>query len=208
MGRFRFLAGVLSLFMIVQAAAPGAEGAEAATANPSQVVARFHDGLLDIMKNAQTLGVKGRYESLAPSIKQSFHLRLMVQVAASSYWRKASPEQIEKLVQAFTRLSISTYASQFDGFSGQSFETRGEKPGPQKTTLVETRIIDPGSDPVELIYVTRLFKGQWRIIDVLVDSGISQLAVRRSEYRQVLRTKGIDGLISTLNAKADQLLSE
>ena len=61
---------------------------------------------------------------------------------------------------------------------------------------------------MELIYVTRLFKGQWRIIDVLVDSGISELAVRRSEYRKVLRTKGIDGLVNTLNAKADQLLSE
>ena len=61
---------------------------------------------------------------------------------------------------------------------------------------------------MELIYVTRKIKGEWRIIDVLVDSGISQLAVRRSEYRRVLRTKGIDGLIDTLNAKADQLLNE
>ena len=36
----------------------------------------------------------------------------------------------------------------------------------------------------------------------------TRLAVRRSEYRRVLKTKGIDGLIGTLNAKADQLLNE
>ncbi|MFQ5766342.1 MAG: ABC transporter substrate-binding protein, partial [Rhodospirillales bacterium] len=145
---------------------------------------------------------------LAPRIEQSFHLPLMIQVAASSYWRKADPAQVEMLIRAFTRLSVSTYATHFDSYGGQSFETQGEQPGPQNTTLVKTRIVDPKSDPVEITYVTRKIKGQWRIIDVLVDSGISELAVRRSEYRGILKTGGIDGLIRTLNAKADQLLNE
>ncbi|NQU59754.1 MAG: ABC transporter substrate-binding protein [Rhodospirillales bacterium] len=166
----------------------------------------FHDSLLGVMKNAKALGVKGRFEKLGPSIKESFHLRLMVQVASSSYWKKATPAQIEKLVDAFTRLSVSTYASQFNGYSGQAFKTVGSKPGPQKTTLIKTQIIDPGNDPIDLTYVTRKIKGSWRIIDVLLDTGISELAVRRSEYRRILSSGGIDGLIGTLNAKADQLL--
>ncbi len=175
---------------------------------PARVVTAFHDTLLDVMKNARALRVKGRYEKLAPRIEQSFHLALMAQVGAGSYWRKATEAQTDRLVAAFSRLSISTYASQFDGYSGQSFETQGEKPGPQKTVLVKTQIIDPGSDPVDLTYVTREIKGQWRIIDVLLDTGISELAVRRSEYRRILKTGGIDGLIRTLNAKADQLLAD
>ena len=157
---------------------------------------------------AKALGVKGRYEKLAPRIKHSFHLALMAQVSASSHWRKATPEQVKKLVAAFSHLSISTYASQFDGYSGQSFVTRNEKPGPQKTVLVKTQILDPESDPVDITYVTRKIKGQWRIIDVLLDNGISELAVRRSEYRRILKTGGVDGLIGTLNTKADQLLDE
>ncbi len=175
---------------------------------PAGVVIAFHDTLLGVMKNAEALGVKGRYEKLARRIEQSFHLALMAQVSTGSHWRKATKAQTDKLVAAFSYLSISTYASQFDGYSGQSFETQGEKPGPQKTVLVKTQIIDPGSDPVDLTYVTREIKGRWRIIDVLLDTGISELAVRRSEYRRILKTGGIDGLIRTLNAKADQLLDE
>ena len=175
---------------------------------PARVVTAFHDTLLGVMKNAEALGVKGRYEKLAQRIEQSFHLALMAQVSVGSHWRKATKAQTDKLVAAFSHLSISTYASQFDGYSGQSFETQGEKPGPQKTVLVKTQIIDPGSDPVDITYVTREIKGQWRIIDVLLDTGISELAVRRSEYRRILKTGGIDGLIRTLNAKADQLLNE
>ena len=45
-------------------------------------------------------------------------------------------------------------------------------------------------------------------VDVVVDDGISELEVRRSEYRLLLENKGIDGLIRALNAKADQLMSQ
>ena len=50
--------------------------------------------------------------------------------------------------------------------------------------------------------------GAWRIVDVLLDSSISELAVRRSEYARVLRKDGIDGLIATLGEKADALAAE
>ena len=60
---------------------------------------------------------------------------------------------------------------------------------------------------MDITYVTHKIKGEWRIIDVLLDAGISELAVRRSEYRRVLKTGGVDGLIETLNRKADQLLN-
>ena len=174
---------------------------------PARIVTAFHDTLLGVMKNAEALGVKGRYEKLAPRIEQSFHLALMARISAGASWRKATEAQTDKLVAAFSRFSISTYASQFDGWSGQSFETQGQKPGPQETILVKTRIIDPGFDPVDLTYVTHKIKGEWRIIDVLLDAGISELAVRRSEYRRVLKAGGVDGLIETLNRKADQLLN-
>ena len=44
------------------------------------------------------------------------------------------------------------------------------------------------------------------IIDVLLDVGISELAKKRSEFRNVLKNKGLPGLTSTLKNKADNLL--
>lgn len=200
------MAGAVLLSLAAAGLPPRAASAAPATA--SELIGAFHDGLLAVMKEANALGIKGRYDRLASRIERSFNLPLMIQVAAGSYWQKASPEQVTRLVAAFSRLSISTYASNFDGFSGESFETRGEKQGPQNTTLVSTRIVKATGSPVEIIYVTRQTKGEWRILDVVVDSGISELAVRRSEYRSVLQSGGVDGLIATLNAKADQLLNE
>ena len=56
-------------------------------------------------------------------------------------------------------------------------------------------------------YVTRKFEGQWQIIDVIVDGGISELKVRISEYRQTLNTGGIEALITLLTRKSKDLLS-
>ena len=192
-----FLAGVLT-------ALPAA-----AQEDPARtVIQRFQQDLLAVMKEAKNLGVTGRYQRLQPKIEEAFHLPLMIRVATGSFWRKADKEQQSRLVAAFKRLSISTYANRFDGYSGQVFEIVDQRPGPQKTVLVKTRIVSPGDSPARLTYVVKEFKGQWRIVDILLDDDISELAVRRSEYSRLLKKNGVDALIATLNDKADGLVEE
>ncbi len=192
-----FLAGVLT-------ALPAA-----AQEDPARtVIQRFQKSLLAVMKEAKSLGVTGRYQRLQPRIEEAFHLPLMIRVATGSFWRKADKEQRSRLVAAFKRLSVSTYANRFDGYSGQVFKIVDQRPGPQKTVLVKTRIVSPGDSPARLTYVVKEYKGQWRIVDILLDDDISELAVRRSEYRRLLKQKGVDGLIATLNDKADELVAE
>ena len=170
--------------------------------SPAQLVGNFHSALLSVMKEAEDLGFDGRYERLAPQVEDTFHMRLMTQISSGSYWRKAPEAKKQALVAAFSKVSVGTYAARFDGFSGQSFETVETKPGPQGTQLVATRLINPSGSDVDLTYVAKQVEGNWRVIDVILDSGISELAVRRSEYRKILSNGGIDSLIEALNDKA------
>jgi phospholipid transport system substrate-binding protein len=163
--------------------------------------------LLSVMKDADQLGILGRYKKLEPVLSQVFSLKSMIQIASGSFWKRTSDQEKTQLTSAFSRLTIATYATQFDGFSGQLFKTIGTKPGPQKTTLVETQIVNPDTSSVTLRYVFREIKGQWRVIDVLLDTGFSELARKRSEYRSVLKTVGVAGLTLLLNAKTDSLLA-
>ncbi len=160
------------------------------------------------MKAADSLGAQGRFQRLAPDIDDCFDLELMIQVAAGGYWYKAEESEHRALLAVFRRMSIGTYASQFSGHSGETFETLGERPGPQSTLLVKTRINHPAEDAVRLTYVLSEAPDGWRIADILLDDDVSQLATRRSEYRRILKTKGISGLIAVLDAKTDSLLKE
>lgn len=173
----------------------------------SGVIERFHEVLLETMREADTLGLEGRYSRLEQPVRESFHLAFMARVSIGSHWKRATEDQRRALFQAFTRTSVGTYAKRFDGFSGQEFRLLGETSGPGDTRLVVTNILSPGKDPVELTYVLREFGGSWRIIDVLVEGGISELAVRRSENRATLKQSGVAGLIAALNAKADDLIA-
>ena len=176
--------------------------------SPGAVVGGFHGNLLAVMKEADALGVEGRYRRLESPVAAAFDLQLMIRIACGSYWKKADPAKQQALLAGFTRMSVGTYAAQFDGFSGQSFETIGEKPGRKGTIFVKTRIVRPDKSPVGLTYVLKKADAGWRIADVLLDDIISQLAVRRSEYSRVLAKDGVDGLIAILNRKADELAVE
>lgn len=44
------------------------------------------------------------------------------------YWAKGTDAERQRLTEAFERMSVATYADRFDGFSGESFQTIGQKP--------------------------------------------------------------------------------
>ena len=173
-----------------------------------QIIDQFHASLLAVMKMADKSGAMARYQVLEPEIEKRFDLRLMIALATGKHWRTADTVSRDRLAEAFRRFSTATYASRFSGYSGQSFKTLNVSTGPRKTELVRTEIRRPDGPPVALTYVTRIAGAGWRIVDVLVDDGISELAVRRSEYRSVLKSDGVDGLIRLLDQKTAILLKE
>ena len=180
----------------------------AAEVSPRAVVEAFHESLLAVMKKADVLGMGGRYRHLEPRIDEAFDLTRMIRIASGSHWKRADAAKRRQLLDAFRAMSVSAYAAQFDGYSGQSFVTVGERREPKNILLVETRIVIPGEEPVDITYVTKNSGEGWRIVDVLLDNAISELAVRRSEYRRILKKRGVDGLIATLYRKAAALQAE
>lgn len=197
----KFLRAVLLLiaFGMLPAAAQAASPAVA-------VIESLHEKLIETMKQGDRLTVDARYRDLEPTLEKSFDFERMIAAAAGSYWAQASEAERERLLKSFSELSIATYAARFSGWSGETFETLGERQGPRGAVLVDTRLNRPQDPAVPITYVMTQVDGQWRIIDVLLDRSISELAVRRSEYNQILRTGGPEGLAQVLEAKKAELL--
>ena len=167
--------------------------------NASEVVRSFQSTLLSVMKSAKHTSVRQRYDELIPSVSKHFHIPLMTQIVSGRHWLKAQPNEKISLIAAFKRVNVATLATLFDGYSGEAFEIKGERPGPSKTTIVFTRLIKADESKVKLAYIAAKFSGYWRLIDVVV--------VRRSEYNSTLNRTGLSGLINLLNNKADELMT-
>jgi phospholipid transport system substrate-binding protein len=202
----RRAASALTLGLMLSALACfnlAAQGADPAT----QRVSSLSDALLDTMKQAKELGVKGRYDKLSPVLAKTYDLPLMTRIAVGQNWAALTPEQQKAVVAAFTRMTTATYASRFDGFSGEQFvilQTVDQKNGDK---IVKTQIIQSNGKPVALSYLVRNTGSDWRIIDVYLNGTISELANRRAEFGAVLKSGGADALVSSLNKQGDKLLA-
>jgi len=175
-----------------------------ATSGPGEVVRHFCGQLLDVMQHATTLGARGRYQKLEPIVLGTFDVPFMARLSIGPTWARLSSEQKRRVAQAYGRYITAVYATRFDGYSGERFEFFGEQQI-RHGTMVKTRIVKADGEPVSINFVLHDNDVAWQVRDVYLDSAISEVATRRSEFSAVLRSSGIDALIASLNKKADDL---
>lgn len=193
----------LPLLASLLAALPAAARAQAGAV---QSIEAFHAALLEIMKNADRLGVRGRERSIRPVMERVFNLEAMARIACGRPWTEFSPAQQQAVAKAFSDWSIATYANRFDGFGGESFATNGESTLANGDQMVRTQINRPNDSPVALNYLMRNFGGQFRVVDIYLTGTISELASRRAEFTNILRDGGADRLAAELNRRTADLL--
>lgn len=169
------------------------------------VVEAFHADLIEVMKAADTTSYEERREALAPDIAKLFDSRFMAGVAASSYWRGLDDAQKSELADAFRSLTLANYAARFNGYSGQEFETVGTQPAGSNRLFVKTILKKASGDSVKINYLLVQKGDDWKIVDIVVKSGISELALRRSEFSPILRDQGFAALIAMINTKVEDL---
>jgi phospholipid transport system substrate-binding protein len=182
-----------------------AESAQAASGSASDAIRRFYDVLLQTMKTGPALGAVGRYRALQPAVAETFDLPYMTTLAVGPKWADLSASARAQVISAFQNYTVANYANQFDAYNGQQFRVSGEERR-DTDTIVDTDIVKGDGTSVAVKYRLHSADGSWRIIDVYLDGSISQLAIRRSEFSSVLNQQGVNGLIATLNQKADALV--
>ena len=181
-----------------------APAAGATSPGPTDVVRNFYAQLLDVMQHSGTLGARGRYQKLEPIVLRMFDVPYMARLSIGPSWARLSTDQKHRAAQAYGRYLTALYATRFDGYSGERFEVLGEQQI-KHGTMVKSRIVKANGEPVLINFVLHDNDIAWQARDVYLDSAISEVATRRSEFASILRTSGIDALIASLNKKADDL---
>ena len=177
---------------------------QSAPASGGETVQGLYSALLSTMKNGRTLGQSGRFMQLAPVIRSTFDVSTMARLSVGSSWAGLTEAQRHQVTESFGRYISATYADRFDSYDGQKLEVTGEEPA-AAGVMVRSRIIKANGEPVQVDYLMHRNGEIWLISDIYLDSAISEIATRRSEFAAVLRKDGIDGLIAALNRKADML---
>src|SRR5579872_7498510 len=167
-------------------------------------VRTLYNTLLWTMRNGSALGPRGRYVQIEPTIRRVFDIPFMSRLAVGPEWASLTEVQRQQVSQAFERYITAIYAERFDSYSGERLQVTGEQPS-TGGAIITSQIVKSDGTPVNINYLMRQNGGVWQIADVYLDGTISELATRRSEFAAIMRSQGINGLIATLNTKANSL---
>ena len=177
---------------------------QSAPASGGDTVQRLYDALLSTMKNGRTLGQSGRFTQLEPVILRTFDIPSMTRFSVGPSWSTLTDAQRQQVTESFGRYISAIYADRFDSYAGQKLQVIGEQPA-VAGIMVRSQIVKANGEPVNVDYMMRRNGDSWLISDIYLDGAISEVATRRSEFAEILKSQGIDGLIVALNRKADIL---
>ena len=136
-------------------------------------------------------------------LANSFDMPFIARFALGKYWRKATPQQRADYVALFTEFILKSYSRRMGGYSGETFAVSSARTAGKKDIMVKTQIVQPGGPPIKADWRVRPQKGQFKIIDIMVE-GVSMAVTQRSEFSAVVRQRGVPGLLQALRARTEK----
>ena len=189
------------VFLAVQAPA-----AQAADDPAVHRIEGFYATLVDAMKRGPELGVKGRYHLLAPAVDATFDIPAMIKFVVGPGWETMSDADHRALTDAFRRMTIADYASNFDTYHGEKFTVDPTVQVKAGDEFVQSNLNPQSGKPTPFIYRMRDTSAGWKAIDIYLNGYVSELAMRRSDFAATVTSGGAPALVRKLNDLADNQL--
>jgi phospholipid transport system substrate-binding protein len=159
--------------------------------------------MLAMLKSNQSI-LKSKPKILEAEIRRivvpKFDLTSMAQsVVGRRHWQEASSTQQQAFIREFTDLVISVYSAPLEDYKGdrvQFLPLRGEIGG-QSRVVVQTVILRPTGQRIAVNYSLKSTGNSWKVYDFSIE-GISMIASYRSQFADVLESKGMSGLLAQM----------
>ncbi len=202
----RLLSCVLTLSCL--ALAPIA--AQAAADAPDALIRSTSKQILDLLRKDDGKNIRQLRSDIEAIAIPRFDFKRMTALAVGRGWKEATQPQQDALQVQFQNLLVRTYTSTMHRFRNAQVTINGSpvisSDGNEATVRSEISTGD-GSKPVQVDYT--LYKGStgWKIYNVSVE-GASLVTVYRSNFMDILRKNGVDGLIQSLKEKNDTLANK
>lgn len=194
------LKSLILVCMIAGAVPSHADQAE--TAAPEDVVARLENMLIDNMKAGDSMNFEQRYESLRPLVAEIMAVERMGRYIFGRDWASFDESQRERFKQAFLDLSAATYAGQFREFGGERFDPVEVQEQGEDRVVVKRRLTTGSGRKIAFDYLMLKSDAGWQIVTIITD-GVSDLALKRTQYRRILKEDGLDAVIAHIRQSVE-----
>lgn len=180
-----------------------AEASPEAIKGASQFIQWLADQAIAVLGSTSST-LETRESEFRRLLSQGFAMPFIGRFVLGRYWRTATPEQREDYQELFAEYILRTYSSRLGGYAGETFNVTGARPAGKQDILVATRIDRPSGPPIKADWRVRVFDNEYKIIDIMVE-GVSMAVTQRSEFTNVVRSQGFEGLLQALRARTERM---
>ena len=141
-------------------------------------------------------------EELMPYINHQYSAFKVI----GKHLKKTTDEERRAFVPVFREYLISSYAQVFTLYDNQVVQFTPEKSfAGKRIVAVNTRIIMPGRDNIDVAFKVRLNKKtkQWQAFDMVAE-GVSLLDSKQAELGSIIRQKGLPYVTELLKRKSSR----
>lgn len=171
--------------------------------SPEALVKQTVDDVLKVIK--QTKDQRKLIDAAEQKVLPHFDFKQMTQLAVGRTWSQASAAQQEALERGFRTLLVRTYTAALSRSNGDvkvDIKPSATKPGADES-IVRTVAAESGRQPVQIDYRMVKTPNGWKVYDVVVEN-LSLVTTYRSQFQSEIARAGLDGLIKSLEAKAQK----
>lgn len=185
--------------LAVSAAIAQSSAADAVAA-ATEAVASLHRALAEVAAGDAAMSIDERYAVLAPVVTTTHNIPAIARFVLRRYWNDLGGDQQAGFTELFTTLSVTNYASRFTSLEKDAFRIIGAERVSDARVRVVAELQAADGRNVSFVYTLLPDEGTWRIVNVVAD-GVSDLALRRSEYSRVMQDKGFSGLLEHVESQ-------
>jgi phospholipid transport system substrate-binding protein len=106
------------------------------------------------------------------------------------HWKTATPAEQERFKHEFQTLLIRVYSRAFVEYNDWTINFLPLEMSNEATkAIVQTKVLQPGQQPIDVNYRMFLSRGEWKVYDIMID-GVSLVTNYRTTFNDEIQTKG------------------
>ena len=185
---------VLAVFLLMTLAMP----LSAQELKPGLIVQETVGKVLGLLQD-DTISDTGRREKIYAIVGEQINFSGMSRRILAINWKKATVEQKDSFESLFRLTLLNTYWDRINNYNGEKVEYVTGMIEGNRFATVDTVII---SDEIQIpiTYRMELVDEKWMAYDFLIES-LSLVTRYRTEYRNIIKTDGMDGLLLQMEEK-------
>ncbi len=175
-------------------------GPARAQSTPSEVIETVSSQVLAVLRE-RSVESSIRRTKVEEIIYRYVDFETLSRLVMARNWRKLSDAEKSEFMREFKKHLSNTYGDNIDNYRNEKVAILSEREEKRGDVTVKSTIVrGGGGDDVMVDYRLRKRDDNWRIIDVVIE-GVSLVANFRSQFQEIISSKGIDELLRLLREK-------